>query len=92
MTLKEAAQSALDVQDACNLSGVVFTFAQVMQTLCDVDAKYHMSTSWKNTHPIVTLFLEQLANLNGYKGTTTEFLDAIHKVREIAGVPDKVQS
>lgn len=30
MTYKEAAQSALDIQDACNLSGVVFSFARAI--------------------------------------------------------------
>lgn len=67
MTIDKAAKMALDCQDACNLSGVVFSFAEAMKAICDADNESHRGTEWKNTHPIVTVFLEKLIALNGYR-------------------------
>lgn len=85
MTYKEAAQSALDVQDACNLSGVLFTFADAMQAICEEDRAKNMSTDWKNTNPIVTLFLDKLSQLNKRQCENISLLDdAWDKVKQIA--------
>lgn len=62
MTLKQAAQSALDVQTACNLSGVVFSFAEVMRVLCD---DRRLDTNDRNKHAICRLYAEQIAHLSG---------------------------
>ncbi len=64
MTYEQAAQTALDVQNACNLSGVLFSFAEAMQAICDEAHKQGQGTAWKNEHPIVCLFLSKLADLN----------------------------
>src|SRR5260370_19523782 len=67
MTYQEAARTALECQDACNLSGVVFSFAQAMQAICDEQNRLGKGTDWKNAHPIVTLYLSKLGSLNrGY--------------------------
>ncbi len=55
------AKEALQVQDACNLSGIVFSLAKHMQTLCDHPRC--TGTSWRNHHPIVVLFLSKLDSL-----------------------------
>jgi len=60
MDIQQAAQQALAVQDACNLSGVVFSFAEVMEAICEEQQRLGQSTEWKNTHPIVTLFSIQV--------------------------------
>lgn len=65
ITLQEAAKTALEIQDACNLSGVVFAFAEAMHAICDEANRTNKGTSWKNQHPIVTLFLSKLGSLNG---------------------------
>lgn len=63
MTLKEMAQSALDVQTACNLSGVARSFAEVMSALrASADCT---GTEWANTHPVARLYAEQIAHLSG---------------------------
>lgn len=59
MNLQQAAQMALDVQCACNLSGVVRSFARVM------DAIPPGSTDERNKHPIAILFATQIAYLSG---------------------------
>ncbi len=67
MTYQEAAKNALQCQDACNLSGVVFSFAKAMQAICDEsNSKEHFrGTDWKNKHAIVAMFLDKLIDLNG---------------------------
>jgi hypothetical protein len=56
-------QIALGIQNACNLSGVVFTFARIMERLCEEASDNGHGTEWKNTHPIVQLFADKLADL-----------------------------
>ena len=65
MTLGEAAQTALDVQDACNLSGVLASFKEIVHEVIWPEAnKLGKGTEYVNTHPIVTLFLSKLCSLN----------------------------
>jgi hypothetical protein len=89
MTYKEAAQTALDVQDACNLSGVVYSFAKVMEAICEESRRLDSGTTWKNTNPIVTLFIDKLASLNGIQGFDSfrkvmDAYDAVHAILEAA--------
>src|SRR5258708_33039861 len=58
-------QDALDVQDACNLSGVVFAFARVMQKICNESNAPNRGRDWKNTHPIAVLYASKIASLTG---------------------------
>src|SRR6266566_6841421 len=65
MTIQEAAKTALLVQDACNLSGVLASFHNiVMDVLWPEARRLGKATEFVNTHPIVTLFLDKLASLN----------------------------
>jgi len=58
-SLKQLAQDAIDVQDACNLSGVVYGFARAMESLCE-----HVSSSAeRNTHPVAVLWASKIASL-----------------------------
>ena len=85
MDMRQAAKSALAVQDACNLSGVVFEFARVMQAVCDESHKTGGGTAWRNQHPIVTLFIDKLADLNGQQ---SEVLRAFSAVEILAAGED----
>lgn len=60
-TLKELAQEALDVQNACNLSGVVHGFARAMGDLM----AHTKSTDERNQHPIAILWADKVAHLTG---------------------------
>ncbi len=65
MTIQEAAQSAILCQDACNLSGILASFHNVvMDVLWPEARRLGKATEFVNTHPIVTLFLDKLASLN----------------------------
>lgn len=61
--LKQAAQAALDVQSASNLSGVVHSFSAAMRVLrAQPDCQ---GTEWVNRHPVSILFATQVAHLTG---------------------------
>ena len=64
---KEDYQNAIDSQNACNLSGIVFEFAKAMQKICNEASKNGHGTEWKNTHPIARLYAEQISFLTGKK-------------------------
>ena len=82
--LQEAAQTALDIQDACNLSGVVFSFARIMQSLCDVAHAEGKGTDWKNQHPIAQLFASKIADLSRVEYTGTGFSRAYDACQQLA--------
>lgn len=85
MTYQEAAQMALDVQDASNLSGVVHSFSeQVMPALWEEAHKRGEGTAWVNHHPIATLFIDKLVSLNGTSHDLGTILEDWDKVRDIA--------
>ena len=88
MTIQEAAQKAIDIQDACNLSGVAFTFAEVVQVICDESKRRNKGTGWKNTHPIITMFLLKMADLNGHPFHSA-YMKAEKECRNIANCSGK---
>ncbi len=58
-------QLAIDLQDACNLSGVAISFAEVMKKICAEANKMGKGTLWKNMHPIAILYINKMASLTG---------------------------
>jgi hypothetical protein len=56
---------AIHAQSACNLSGIVFSFARVMQRICNEANAGGHGTDWKNNHAISRLYAEQIAHLSG---------------------------
>lgn len=61
-TLKQLAQEAIDVQDACNLSGVVHGWHRAMEDLCDI-LRDSGGTLERNTHPINQLWASKCHDL-----------------------------
>lgn len=53
-------QNAIDIQNACNLSGVLYSFAKDMHTICETEGP---GTEVKNTHPVVLMYLWKLCSL-----------------------------
>jgi hypothetical protein len=65
-TMKDLAKDALDVQDACNLSGVVHGFSRAMTELREIAR----SEGWENTeklnkHPVCIMWSDKIASLTG---------------------------
>jgi hypothetical protein len=58
------AAEALTVQDACNLSGVVHAFAEVLDDLWQHAHAAGQGTNWVNCHPITRAFVGKLASLS----------------------------
>ena len=82
-TLKQLAQDALNVQDACNLSGVAHGFSRFFDALSDLDP--HMGTDAKNAHPIAKLWSDKIAHLTGTQTIGNDAVMAAYtEVRKLA--------
>ena len=85
-SLKELAQDALRVQDACNLSGVAHGFARTMSALNDIEGLG--GTDARNNHPIARVWADKIAHLTGTQtfgddgGTLTAAYKAVHDLAE----------
>ena len=71
-------RDALAVQNACNLSGVVSSFARHMHTLCEMG----FDTDQRNRHPVSILFSSKIASLTGSEGMDT-FSEAYQRATEV---------
>jgi len=69
-------QTALDVQSACNLSGVIHSFSRIMSKICE-DVK---GTESRNNHAICRLFAEQIMFLTSSK----DYMDAYNECEQKA--------
>jgi hypothetical protein len=61
--LERAYREALDCQDACNLSGVVRSFARHTEALWAEADAFGQGTEYVNTHPVTLWFLDKLNDL-----------------------------
>lgn len=69
--LRKICQNALDVQCACNLSGVVHSFSNDVTKLWDIcRAVTGQGTDWVNTHPVCVLYADKIVSLSS-GGVTT---------------------
>jgi len=86
-TMKQIAADALLVQSACNLSGVVKSFADATTVIWAEALARGEGTDWVNTHPVSRLYTFQLATLSGVAYTTADFTyaDAYNACCELAG-------
>lgn len=65
-TWKEMAQDSLDVQNACNLSGVVHSFSNIItEVRTRLEAEGKGGTDAVNTHPVCILYADKVAHLTG---------------------------
>jgi hypothetical protein len=80
MNLRQAAQTALDVQNACNLSGVVRSFVEATDAIRE--SGEYSGTKSVNVHPITTLFISKLASLNNTDCFCSQCIDTFAKARK----------
>jgi hypothetical protein len=64
-TEQELIIEAWQVQNACNLSGVVFSFAHAMERLCEIAREENHGTDWKNNHLVCKLYASKIQSLTG---------------------------
>ncbi len=63
-SLETLAAEALAVQDACNLSGVVYGWARAMDDLNAYRHHWGLGTDWMNNHCINVLWADKVADLS----------------------------
>ena len=56
-------KAALDVQDACNLSGVVNSFSAALKEIWEEARAKGEGTDYVNTHPVSKLFADKIVDL-----------------------------
>ena len=88
--LQQAAQTALDVQNAVNLSGVLHSLDDIVTSVLWPEARIQgKGTEYVNTHAVVTLFLHKLTSLNGCECFCSECINSYSRasaeVERIAG-------
>lgn len=85
-TLAELAQEAIEIQDACNLSGLVFGWARCMERFNQLLPG--IGTDARNKHPIHYLWSDKLASLTGAQlpesGQYSAQYDACKKLAAVA--------
>lgn len=78
-TIEQAAKEAIQVQDACNLSGVSISFRQAVQAITREPA----GVGKLRTHPIMILFLDKMFDLIG-RPDTSDYGKAFHQCEALA--------
>jgi hypothetical protein len=86
VTSKKLYQEALDIQDGSNLGGLVHRFNEVVSELQEEMHRSGYSTSWVNRHPIITLWLDKLCDLNCTYGDHQLVSQAYHQCKDAAEV------
>ena len=72
-------KDAIAVQDACNLSGVVFDFARVMEDICQEAQQLGRGTDWKNSHVLSILWANKIAELTGHYAVDTNIFSEAYR-------------
>ena len=84
-TIQELAQEAIDVQNACNLSGVVHGFSRAITELRELSPD--KGTTWINEHPICALWADKIAHLTRTQNINDIVSNSYRAVYEIVGTP-----
>lgn len=82
-TMQELAKDAMQVQDACNLSGVVHGWSRAMKDLIQNlrDSGQYTGTDQINSHPINRMWASKVHDLTGLGLSDTKtFSDAFDEV------------
>lgn len=80
-TIKDLANEALLVQDACNLSGIVHSFSRAITRLRELYPD--KGTEFYNTHPVCVLFSDKIASLTG-SDSSSAFEKAYEECKELS--------
>lgn len=89
MTIQEAAMQALQVQNASNLSGVTRSLSgEILDAVWAEANNRGEGTRWVAQHPVVTMFLLKMCELNGCcAGSLLPAYEPAEKAcKELAGV------
>ncbi len=65
MSIRDAAALALQVQDACNIGGMIHDFPKILAAVLAVTD----CTDDKNSHPVIRIWLDKMCELAGIQAT-----------------------
>lgn len=82
-TLKQLAQEALDVQNACNLTGVLHSFAKAASELRQI---LNVGNDEAANHPIMKLWSDKVASLTGTQTWTVHSI--VRAYKEVQAIAD----
>lgn len=77
--IEKHSQTAIDIQSASNLAGVVHTFVNVLTDLWEISRELNEGTDWVNHHPISVLFASKISSLTN---VDTAFSDAYSQIHD----------
>jgi hypothetical protein len=89
MSLIEAGKESLVVQDGSNLSGIVYSFASVVEALWMEATRIGAGTLWVNCHPVSKLYCYKMADLSR-ANSFEDFGEAYAECRKLAFGPGSV--
>ncbi len=69
------AREAYGLQDACNLSGVVHAFSEILTELQRIAYERNEGTDWVNRHFISTVIADKIAQLTGTQSVSNNAVD-----------------
>ena len=87
MLTKRDYEDAINVQDACNLSGVVRSWAKVMSKIWDEARARGAGTQFVNEHPINVMYASKVASLTGAGDSfqfSTAYVACQERIKEAA--------
>ena len=76
---------AYEVQDACNLSGVVHSYSRAMKALWEIANEFGYGTSWVNNHPVAALYADKCKSLT-YGVDILDAMGLAHDITKNAGI------
>ena len=90
VSYERAAKEALQVQDACNLSGVALSFVSAILAVKSEAAKQGRGAQWVSRHPIIFLFEDKIADLLGrsHFDDLDRYHEATEECKQIAGLKE----
>ena len=89
MSLIEVGRQAIIVQDGSNLSGIVYSFASVLEALWMEATRIGAGTLWVNSHPVSKLYCYKMADLSR-ANSFEDFCEAYAECRKLAFGPGSV--
>ncbi|OHD23790.1 MAG: hypothetical protein A2Y38_17010 [Spirochaetes bacterium GWB1_59_5] len=69
-TIRELAREALQVQSACNPSGVLRSWMRAMTTLQSLSS--NSGTTWLRQHPVMVAYADKMASLCGVQSLSSD--------------------
>lgn len=83
--MRKAAKDAIEVQNACNLSGVIRSFADILSnTLWPYASEFNHGTQWVNQHCISRAFSDKIASLSGTQNDSNAVYAAFDECEKLA--------